>query len=84
MALMDPNTGLGTEAPALDGTGKKIFDAIRELLATKGYPPSIREIGQRAGIDSTSHITYHLNQLTRYGFIARDPGVSRSIRVLQP
>ena len=27
MALMDPNTGLGTEAPALDGTGKKIFDA---------------------------------------------------------
>ena len=48
----------------------------------KGYPPSIREIGEQTDITSTSVVNYYLEQLERWGFIERDRRISRGLRVV--
>jgi repressor LexA len=55
---------------------------ILEFLAKhqdKGYPPSIREIGEETGISSTSVVNYYLNQLEKWGYIKRDRKISRGV-----
>ena len=57
---------------------------ILELLQSyqdKGYPPSIREIGEQTGITSTSVVNYYLEQLEKWGYIERDRRISRGLRV---
>ena len=57
---------------------------ILELLQTyqdKGYPPSIREIGEQTDITSTSVVNYYLEQLEKWGYIERDRRISRGLRV---
>lgn len=57
---------------------------ILELLQTyqdKGYPPSIREIGEQTEITSTSVVNYYLEQLEKWGYIERDRRISRGLRV---
>ena len=57
---------------------------ILELLQAyqeKGYPPSIREIGEQTGISSTSVVNYYLEQLEKWGYIERDRRISRGLRV---
>jgi repressor LexA len=59
---------------------------ILELLQTyqdKGYPPSIREIGEQTGITSTSVVNYYLEQLEKWGYIERDRRISRGLRVTE-
>lgn len=56
--------------------------ALLEEYAEKGYPPSIREIGERTGISSTSVVNYYLDQLEKWGYIERDRRVSRGLRVV--
>ncbi len=46
---------------------------IRESIEEVGYPPSIREVAQRAGLASTSSVTYQLKVLEEKGFLRRDP-----------
>jgi repressor LexA len=48
----------------------------------KGYPPSIREIGEQTGITSTSVVNYYLEQLEKWGFIERDRRISRGVRIM--
>ena len=48
----------------------------------KGYPPSIREIGEETGITSTSVVNYYLEQLEKWGYIERDRKISRGVRVV--
>ena len=57
---------------------------IRESVATRGFPPTLREIGARMGIGSTNGVNDHLKALERKGAIARDDELSRGIRVLDP
>jgi repressor LexA len=57
---------------------------ILELLQAyqdKGYPPSIREIGEQTSITSTSVVNYYLEQLEKWGYIERDRRISRGLRV---
>ncbi len=59
---------------------------ILELLQSyqdKGYPPSIREIGEQTGITSTSVVNYYLEQLEKWGYIERDRRISRGLRVTE-
>ncbi len=49
--------------------------------ANKGYPPSIREIGEATNISSTSVVTYYLKQLEEWGYIERDARFSRAVRL---
>ncbi|MDX1437458.1 MAG: transcriptional repressor LexA [Anaerolineales bacterium] len=63
---------------------KKILEELDRFQSKNGYPPSIREIGKRTGISSTSVVNYYLDQLEDEGYIERDRNVSRGIRVKRP
>ena len=62
---------------------EEVLDFITAELATKGYPPTLREIGAKIGIRSTNGVNDHLRALERKGYIARDDMKSRSIRLLE-
>lgn len=55
---------------------------LLEKYSDKGYPPSIREIGEQTGITSTSVVNYYLEQLEKWGYIERDRRISRGLRVV--
>lgn len=59
---------------------KRILEVIREFIAERGYPPSVREIGERVGLSSSSTIHAHLKTLERRGLISRDPTKPRALR----
>jgi repressor LexA len=59
---------------------QKILDYLDDRLS-KGYPPSIREIGEATDISSTSVVTYYLKQLEDWGYIERDAKFSRALRL---
>ena len=61
---------------------QQILDFIKEEIRDKGYPPSVREIGNAVGLSSTSTVHSHLEQLERKEFIRRDPTKPRAIEVL--
>ena len=69
------------------GLGKrhyKIMDFLTKFQDEYGYSPSIRQIGEAIGVNSTSLVDYYLKQLTEKEYIERDSHVSRSIRILRP
>lgn len=57
----------------------QIYEVIRNFLMEKGYPPSVREIGSRVGLKSSSTVHGYLSQLTAEGKIRRDPTKPRAI-----
>jgi repressor LexA len=59
----------------------KILNFVREYQYENGYPPSIREIGEKTGISSTSVVNYYLDQLEKRGLIERDRKISRGVRL---
>jgi repressor LexA len=63
---------------------KKILEVLDRFQKRNGYPPSIREIGEKADISSTSVVNYYLDQLEEMGYIERDGRVSRGIRLIKP
>jgi len=60
---------------------RRILDVIRDAVADRGYPPSIRAIGEAVGLTSTSSVHSQLEALQRKGFIRRDPTKPRAIEV---
>lgn len=60
---------------------REVLEAIREFLARKGYPPSIRELGKTLGISSLRGVTIHLDAIEKKGWLQRE-STSRSIRLL--
>lgn len=62
---------------------RKILRFMSGYLNSEGYPPSIREIGDAAGISSTSVVNYNLNKLVQAGFLGRQQRVSRGLRLLK-
>jgi repressor LexA len=63
---------------------KAILRYIRDSLCRRGYPPSIREIGQRFDIASTNGVRYHLGVLEETGYLKREEYTSRGIRLADP
>ena len=61
---------------------KNILKYIEVYVDERGYPPSIREIGDRVGISSTSVVDYNLRVLERDGYIRRDREVSRGLELV--
>jgi repressor LexA len=61
---------------------RRILDFVERYTGEHGYPPSIREIGQAAGISSTSVVDYNLRVLEREGQIRRDREVSRGLGLI--
>jgi repressor LexA len=71
--------GALTDKPATERQ-QRILDVIRAFTAERGYPPSVREIGERVGLSSSSTIHAHLKALERRGLILRDPTKPRALR----
>ncbi len=61
-----------------------ILETIQRSIAVKGYPPSMREIGDTVGLASLSSVTHQLSQLERLGYLRRDPKRPRAMEVLLP
>ena len=61
---------------------QKILKFIREHLDEKGYPPSIREIGDEVKLRSTASVYSNLKKLEKLGYIRRNPTLSRSIELV--
>ena len=63
---------------------RTILDVIRNSVTTRGYPPSIREIGDAVGLTSTSSVAHQLRTLERKGYLRRDPNRPRAVDVRTP
>lgn len=63
---------------------QQILDFIKKEVKTKGYPPSVREIGEAVGLASSSTVHGHLARLESKGYIRRDPTKPRAIEILDP
>ncbi len=61
---------------------RNILAFIERFLDQRGYPPTIREIGEAVDIASTSVVNYNLNKLVDHGYIERVPEVSRGLRLV--
>ncbi|MCS4489175.1 transcriptional repressor LexA [Corynebacterium sp. ES2794-CONJ1] len=58
-----------------------ILQVINDALVLRGYPPSIREIGDATGLQSTSSVAYQLRELERKGYIKRDANKPRAVDI---
>ncbi len=63
---------------------QRVLTVIRESLASRGYPPSMREIGERVGLTSSSSVAHQLRTLEEKGYIKRDPNRPRALSVSLP
>jgi len=59
----------------------KVLEFLQKYQSENGRPPSIREIGEKVGISSTSVVNYYLDQLKKMGYLERDDRVSRGLRL---
>lgn len=62
---------------------QNIITYIDEFTRDKGYPPTIRQIGEAVKISSTSVVNYNLNKLEKDGYITRDQKTSRGVRLIE-
>ena len=74
---------------APDGDGltarqRLVLETIRSAVEQRGYPPSMREIGQAVGLTSPSSVKHQLTALERKGYLRRDPNRPRAIEVMHP
>src|SRR5664279_574241 len=91
-----PSSGPGTLAPVTDfpdgpadETGltprqHRVLDVIRDSVERRGYPPSMREIGEQVGLTSTSSVAHQLTTLEKKGYLRRDPNRPRAVEVRIP
>ncbi|WP_062384744.1 transcriptional repressor LexA [Demequina iriomotensis] len=75
--LRDPATGLTARQRA-------VVDFIRATVLDRGYPPSMREIGDAVGLTSPSSVKHQLTALEQKGVLRRDPHRPRAIEVVLP
>jgi repressor LexA len=84
----DTRGNAGTDRPttrrrkSLSDKQLAILDVIQRSVASQGYPPSMREIGDAVGLSSLSSVTHQLNQLELSGYLRRDPKRPRALEVL--
>jgi repressor LexA len=69
------------ETAPLTDKRRQILECIEASLRERGFPPSVREIGEAVGLTSSSTVHSHLNTLQKAGFLHRDPTKPRAIEV---
>ena len=72
-----------------DSTGltprqQRVLNVIRDSTARRGYPPSMREIGEAVGLTSSSSVAHQLRTLEEKGYLKRDPNRPRALSVFSP
>ncbi len=63
---------------------RRVLETIRDAVERRGYPPSMREIGQAVGLTSPSSVAHQLSSLEKKGYLRRDPNRPRAIEVIMP
>ena len=63
---------------------RRVLEVIRNSVDRRGYPPSLREIGEDVGLTSPSSVAHQLSALERKGYLRRDPNRPRAIEVVSP
>jgi repressor LexA len=72
------------DATGLTPRQRKVLEVIRAAVEKRGYPPSVREIGEAVGLTSTSSVAHQMKVLQAKGFLRRDPHRPRAVEVLLP
>lgn len=80
-ALPGRPPGIRTDEAGLTERQRRVIEVIRDSVQRRGYPPSMREIGQAVGLSSTSSVAHQLMALERKGFLRRDPHRPRAYEV---
>jgi repressor LexA len=66
----------------LTGRQREIYDYLSEYVHDRGYPPTVREIGEAVGLASPSTVHAHLANLERAGLLKRDPSKPRALELM--
>lgn len=72
------------DASGLTTRQRRVLEVIRDSVDRRGYPPSVREIGEAVGLTSTSSVAHQLTTLERKGLLRRDPNRPRAVDVRVP
>jgi repressor LexA len=72
------------DATGLTPRQQRILNVIRDNIEQRGFPPSMREIGELVGLTSSSSVSHQLRVLEEKGFLRRDPNRPRAIEVFLP
>ncbi|MFT4009745.1 MAG: transcriptional repressor LexA [Nocardioidaceae bacterium] len=72
------------DASGLTARQQRVLAVIRSSIETRGYPPSMREIGEQVGLTSSSSVSHQLRTLEEKGFLKRDPNRPRALAVFDP
>ncbi len=72
------------DASGLTPRQQRVLMVIKDSIERKGYPPSMREIGERVGLTSSSSVAHQLRMLEEKGYIKRDPHRPRALSVYAP
>jgi len=72
---------VGADSAALTPRQRKVLEVIRDSVERRGYPPSMREIGELVGLTSTSSVAHQLTTLQRKGYLRRDANRPRAVEV---
>jgi len=72
------------DSDGLTARQRLVLETIRSSVTNRGYPPSMREIGEAVGLASPSSVKHQLTALERKGYLRRDPNRPRAIEVMHP
>jgi repressor LexA len=72
------------DATGLTARQQRILEHLRDFMEQRGYPPSMREIGEAVGLTSSSSVAHQLKVLEEKGFVRRDPHRPRALEVFLP
>jgi len=72
------------DTPGLTPRQRKVLDFIRISVDSRGYPPSLREIGEAVGLTSPSSVAHQLSALERKGYLRKDPNRPRALEIVAP
>jgi repressor LexA len=72
------------DATGLTPRQQRVLTTIKDSIEHRGYPPSMREIGERVGLTSSSSVAHQLRVLEEKGFLRRDPNRPRAMSVFTP
>jgi repressor LexA len=74
----------GTDGDGLTQRQRRVLEVIRDSIERRGYPPSVREIGEAVGLSSASSVAHQLSVLQKKGWLRRDPNRPRALDVRLP
>ena len=74
----------GESGDGLTQRQRRVLELIRDSIERRGYPPSVREIGEAVGLSSASSVAHQLSVLQKKGWLRRDPNRPRALDVRLP